>query len=91
VLPDSTTPSNFNASSSVTNGDSLIEIDTHFGIVQFESDTEHLRHARLSIILLGLTALKYDKIAKSGSIDVATHPKAFQSEVIISFSPLKRF
>jgi len=67
VLSDSATSSNFNASYFLTVKDNIM-FDPIFWIAQLESDPNHIRHARLSLMIKKLDAIKIYEIAESGNI-----------------------
>jgi len=65
VLSDSATPSNLNASNFLTVEDDNVE--SNFLNAQLESDPKHTRHARLSLMVKKLDAIKVYEIAESGN------------------------
>ena len=66
MLPDIATSSFLNALNFLTSKDK-ITFNPIFWIAQLESDPKHTEHARLSLMVLELIAVKFYKIAKSGN------------------------
>jgi len=64
VLSDSATPSNLNAPNFLTVKDNIMFF---FWNAQLESDPKHIRHARLSLMVKKLDAIKICEIAESGN------------------------
>jgi len=65
VLSDSATPSSLNASYFLAVKDNNVK--SYFWNAQLEGDLKHTRHARLSLMVKKLDAIKFYKFAESGN------------------------